>query len=92
MTARAEQPLTAEQLEAGRQRLARHVGVPDSLDAALADPLYSPLVRGMARMLLRMRRHQQPQFTAALRRPYQRRPGLEPFDARRAAANDLKDD
>lgn len=91
--ARPEPALTREQLLLAFNRLHRP-GWPASLDEALAHPLRGPAVLGLARCLVR----------EAARRPAPVRPTRPPamvlratggqprFDARRAAANDLKDD
>lgn len=72
----AEPPLTAEQLAAGLRHLSQRIHVPSTVTAALDDPFLNPLLRGTARMLARQAK----------------RRSVGPFDARRAAANDLKDD
>lgn len=48
-----EAPLTDEQLRLAYRQL-RRPGWPDTLDAALADPLRAPLIRGLARSLSRV--------------------------------------
>ena len=77
---------TPQQLQAAFQRLRRR-SWPDTLDAALADPVYGPLTRCLAVSLARMALQPAPATPA--------RPPAAPqrpaFDARRAAANDRDD-
>lgn len=84
---------TRQQLQAAFARLQRP-GWPADLDSALADRTCCPLVQGMARAIVR--RALQEAFTPQRPAPrtglrVHRIPKAQPFDARRAAANDLDD-
>lgn len=103
---RGETELTTEQLEMARRHLSRP-GWPTTLEAVLADPLRAGCVRGLARSFSRggvstgqryvppTPRHAPPvpatpPSTPPVRQQANRK--AQPrFDARMAAANDLKD-
>lgn len=103
---RDEARLTTEQLEMARRHLSRP-GWPPTLEAVLADPVRGQCVRGLARSFSRggvstglryvppTPRHAPPvpptppSTPPPRQQPY--RPATPRFDARKAAANDLKD-
>jgi len=94
----AEPPLTDEQLAIAFRHL-RRPHWPALLAAALAHPVYSPLVRGLARQMGRQRpcllawapthRPAAPPVPPTPTGLSWARPTRNTFDARRAAANDF---